>query len=193
MGWYSFVPFMQCYHGVVSLHHQLKGSLDFENRKIDFNGGIGYGEKDWGRSFPSAWIWMQSNHFDSDSPICLMASVANIPWLTSSFVGYIVGFLHEGTLHRFATYTGAKMSAKQEGESVRVIFSDKKKKLEILATPAAGTDLISPLSGEMTGKVNESLQATLEVSFVENGQEKFRGTGRNAGLELAGDLKTLMQ
>ncbi|MCB0707465.1 MAG: hypothetical protein KDC34_19250 [Saprospiraceae bacterium] len=192
MGWYSFVPFMQCYHGVVSLHHRLEGSLEFEGRTISFTGGTGYGEKDWGRSFPSAWIWMQSNHFGVDEPICLMASVANIPWLGSSFVGYIVGFLFEGELHRFATYTGAKMSASYEDKGVRVVFYDKKKRLEIFAIPAAGTDLVSPLSGEMTGKVNESLQATLEVRFEENGVERFRGTGRNAGLELAGALNTLI-
>jgi len=34
MGWYSFVPFMQCYHGVVSLDHRLRGS-------VNYNGKIG--------------------------------------------------------------------------------------------------------------------------------------------------------
>ena len=27
MGWYRFVPFMQCYHGVVSLNHKLNGTF----------------------------------------------------------------------------------------------------------------------------------------------------------------------
>ncbi|WP_243392439.1 MULTISPECIES: tocopherol cyclase family protein [unclassified Mesotoga] len=31
---------------------------------IDLTGGKGYIEKDWGRSLPDAWIWMQSNNFD---------------------------------------------------------------------------------------------------------------------------------
>ncbi|MBR9920117.1 MAG: hypothetical protein GYB31_04700 [Bacteroidetes bacterium] len=192
MGWYSFVPFMECYHGIVSLHHELQGALKFEGKEIDFTKGVGYGEKDWGRSFPKAWIWMQSNHFDTDAPICLMASVANIPWLTGAFTGFIVGFLHEGNLHRFATYTGAKMTAILEGDGVRVTFAEKRKKLEILAMPAPGTDLISPLSGEMTGKVNESLQATLDITFEIDGEVRFRGMGRNAGLELAGDLAALL-
>jgi tocopherol cyclase len=32
-------------------------------RRVDFSGGSGYIEKDWGRSFPRAWIWAQSNTF----------------------------------------------------------------------------------------------------------------------------------
>ena len=95
MGWYSFVPFMECYHGVVSVHHTIEGKLTLNGKEIDFSGGIGYMEKDWGVSFPSSWIWMQTNHFDSEQPVCLMASVANIPWLRTHFIGYIVGFLFE--------------------------------------------------------------------------------------------------
>ena len=33
MGWYSFVPFMECNHGVVSLHHQLDGEPEFHLRE----------------------------------------------------------------------------------------------------------------------------------------------------------------
>ncbi|MCK7537696.1 MAG: tocopherol cyclase family protein [Marinilabiliales bacterium] len=32
-------------------------------KMADFSGGRGYIEKDWGHSFPSAYVWMQSNHF----------------------------------------------------------------------------------------------------------------------------------
>ena len=83
MGWYSFVPFMECYHGVVSLHHTLAGQLTYEGKEINMDGGIGYMEKDWGTSFPKFWIWLQTNHFEQEN-VCLMASVARIPWLGSS-------------------------------------------------------------------------------------------------------------
>ncbi|MFW5768317.1 MAG: tocopherol cyclase family protein, partial [Bacteroidota bacterium] len=63
MGWYRFVPFMECYHGVVSLTNSLKGKLIINNKEYDFTSGKGYIEKDWGSSMPSSWIWMQSNHF----------------------------------------------------------------------------------------------------------------------------------
>ncbi|GJM33399.1 MAG: hypothetical protein DHS20C18_24000 [Saprospiraceae bacterium] len=192
MGWYSFVPFMQCYHGVVSVNHELQGSLKVHGKAVDFSGGKGYIEKDWGRSFPSSWIWIQTNHFDADRPVSLMASIANIPWIGSHFIGCIVGFLYGDKLYRFATYTGAKRKASIKGKTVQLAFTDRKYRLEIIAHQAGGGELISPLSGNMTGKVNESMQATVEVKFYRGEHLVFAGTGRNAGLEVAGTVDELL-
>ena len=38
MGWYSYVPFMECYHGIVSANHNLSGKLTFNRREIVFSG-----------------------------------------------------------------------------------------------------------------------------------------------------------
>lgn len=192
MGWYGFVPFMQCYHGVVSLHHRIEGTLEIEGKNVDFSEGIGYIEKDWGQSFPSSWIWMQTNHFDTDEPISLMTSVARIPWLGSHFVGFLVGFYFKGKLYRFATYTGAKMKATLgDNNDVKLSFKSGKNRLEIHGFQAKGADLVSPISGEMRGKVNESMQAEIEVQLFEKEQLIFSGRGRNAGMEIAGDMKEL--
>ncbi len=192
MGWYGFMPFMECYHGVVSLNHHLKGELVYNGTAIDFDGGKGYIEKDWGKSFPSAWIWSQTNHFEADRKISLMASVAKIPWLGSSFIGYLVGFYLDDQLYRFATYTGAKMKASLTDYGVQLSFKDRNQRIEIEAHKAPGADLISPISGKMTGKVNESMQAQLNVKFYQKDKLVYEGTGKNAGLELAGDVDKLL-
>jgi tocopherol cyclase len=192
MGWYSFVPFMECYHGVLSMNHDISGSLEVDGQNVDFGGGKGYMEKDWGRSFPGAWIWMQTNHFGAAQPVSLMASVAVIPWLGSSFIGYIVGFLFEGKLYRFATYTGAEMKARLGAHEVYLSFRDKRHRLEIEAHQAGSAELVAPISGNMTGKVNESMQSTVVVRFYEGDALLFEGEGKNAGLELAGDVNRLL-
>jgi len=33
MGWFAWMPFMECYHGVISFDHALKGSLSVERRR----------------------------------------------------------------------------------------------------------------------------------------------------------------
>lgn len=192
MGWYSFVPFMECYHGVVSVDHHISGELEVYGKKVDFSGGRGYIEKDWGRSFPRCWIWMQTNHFGGDRRVSLMASVARIPWLGSHFNGCIVGFLLEDRLYRFATYTGTETHIKLEEHRVHLVFSDRKYRLEITANQGDTGALISPITGIMTGKVNESMQATIEVRLLEGTKLLFEGTGRNAGLELAGAVESLI-
>ena len=191
MGWFSFVPFMECFHGIVSMHHTLEGTLEHQGKIYDFSGGKGYIEKDWGRSFPRAYVWMQSNHFDTQSEASLIASVAHIPWLNSHFIGFISGFWLEGKLFRFATYTGAKQHLKIENNQVELVFSGPGQTLSIHAQQAEGTALISPLSGAMTGKINESLQAKLQVELMYKGKRIFEGSSHTSGLELAGDLESL--
>lgn len=192
MGWYSFVPFMECYHGVVSLHHRLKGSMEVHGKRTDFSRGIGYVEKDWGVSFPRSWIWLQSNHFETPEKICLMASVAHIPWLGSHFIGYIVGFQLGEKLYRFATYTGARMKAALDDTHVYLSFKDRRYRLEITGEQAPGAKLVSPIIGEMTGKVNESMQGKLHVRLFEKERLIFEGNGCNAGLEIAGAVEELL-
>lgn len=191
MGWFSFVPLMECKHGVVSLFHRLAGGLTVNGDYIDFSGGIGYVEKDWGQSFPAAYIWLQCNHFNTAEPISLMTSVAKIPYAGTYFIGFLVGFYFDNKLYRFATYTGAGRTTRIDGQTVYLTFQSGKNRLEITATQSPGTDLISPLPHGMAGKVNESLEATVELQFYKNGKLVFSDTGRNAGMEIAGSVQEL--
>jgi len=188
MGWYSFVPFMECYHGLVSMNHDLDGSLSINNNLVDFSRGKGYSEKDWGRSMPSAWIWMQTNHFEQTGS-SFMLSVAKIPWLGNSFTGFLCVFLLEGKIHRFANYTGAKISRLGiDDESVSVDIHDKKYLLKIKAQHAGRGILAAPLDGAMDRRIAESVDATIELTVSDkNGNKLFSGKGKNAGLELVGD------
>ena len=112
MGIYAFIPFLECYHGVLSFNHTINGYVEINNEKRDFTGGKGYTEKDWGSSMPSSWIWMQTNHFDENG-ISLFGSIAKIPWLGSYFTGYIFGLFYKEKLYKFTTYNGAKIEKLQ--------------------------------------------------------------------------------
>jgi tocopherol cyclase len=192
MGWYAWVPFMQCYHGVLSFRHGLAGSLALDGQPLDFSGGRGYIEKDWGRSFPAAWIWTQTNHFDSAPDTCLTASIAIIPWLGQAFPGFITGLWHQGRLHRFATYTGARTRLLEiSAERVRWVMSQPPFELEINAHPAQGGLLQAPTPSGMDRRIAETLDARVGVRLAENGRVLFEGEGRNAGLEVVGDLDRL--
>ncbi|TLM93658.1 MAG: hypothetical protein FDZ75_05615 [Actinobacteria bacterium] len=204
MGWYRYVPRMECYHGVVSMDHALDGGLTVGGQTLSFLGGRGYAEKDWGTSFPSSWIWAQSNHFCRDGRydpgVSVMVSVAKIPWLGSSFIGHLAGVLVDGELHRFATYTGAKLTTIETGNGcARVALDDGAKRLEISFSGATTGPLKAPRQGAMSGVDEEALGTELAVHLErkESGVWKtvFRGVGEHAGVEvsdpageLAGDL-----
>lgn len=196
MGWYAYAPFMECYHGVVSLDHAIDGFLEVDGRLLDFRNGRGYIEKDWGQAFPQAWVWMQTNHFAMPGT-SLTASIAIIPWLGNQFDGYIAGLWHEGQLYRFATYTGAQLQ-RFEVDDDRVVLhlADRPDRpggyrLEITAQRSHAGLLHSPERTAMLQRVLESLTATVHVRLVAQGAPErviFEGTGRHAGLEVVGPV-----
>jgi tocopherol cyclase len=195
MGWYAWVPFMETYHGVVSLDHEIRGALTVDGQTVDWTGGRGYIEKDWGRSFPAAWIWFQTNHFDR-AGTSLTASVAIIPWLRGAFPGFIVGLWHEEVLYRFATYTGARIEKLDiAGDSVTWVIRDRHHRLEMRAIRAEGGLIQAPTTADMGRRIAETLSARVEAALyaLDRGRPRilFQGTGHCAGLEAVGDLAQL--
>ncbi len=185
MGWYSFVPFMECKHGVVSVLHRIDGSLSVDGEQIDFSGGNGYIEKDWGKSFPESWLWLQSNNF-TNSDACIMISIAKIPWLGSFFTGFL-GFLYnKGIFYPFSTYNKSEISELYRDDSMLTIgFKSKKYQLKIGATLRSEGILRAPKSGEMIRHIKESIDSELVVTLLDlNGNEIFRDKASRAGLEV---------
>lgn len=196
MGWYGWIPTMECYHGVVSLDHALEGDMAVNETRVDFSGGRGYIEKDWGEAFPAAYIWMQTNHF-AVQRTSLTASIAIIPWRGTTFIGFISGLLHEGSLHRFATYTGAVVERLVVTDKhVEWVMRDRRQRLEIWATRERGGLLHAPVRTEMHRRVDETMQSVVGIRLTEtNGEQRtlLQDSGRVAALEVHGDVGRLLK
>ena len=196
MGWYAWLPFMECYHGVLSLDHTIHGTLEVDGRVVDLSGGRGYTEKDWGRRFPAAHVWFQSNHLGQPGT-SVTASVAVIPWLRGTFRGFIAGLWHRGRLYRFATYTGARVERLSVTDrTVEWTLRDLTYCLQMSIQRNATGLLYAPNLEDMSGRVAETIQATADVrlSKFKSGVESvvFDGKARNGGLEVVGDVARLV-
>jgi tocopherol cyclase len=190
MGWYTYAPFMECYHGVVSMNHEITGNLVINGKQTDFTGGKGYIEKDWGRSMPSDWIWMQCNHFDTAPEASMMLSIARIPWLTGFFPGFL-SFIKVGEkVHRFATYNNSKISAIHvDDSSVRLQLTNHRNSLDVEVARNTTGQLKAPVKGQMDRKIAESLDAEIRIKLaLKNGEILFEGSGGHTGLEIVGDV-----
>jgi tocopherol cyclase len=194
MGWYAWVPRMECYHGVLSFDHSLHGVLTLNGKTMDFSGGRGYIEKDWGEAFPAAWVWFQSNHFGAVSA-CITASVAIIPWIGRAFRGFIVGLWLNGKLYRFATYTGAQIVSLQIfDDHVDWVLQDRRYRLSLTARRVRGGLLRGPTRLDMGKRVLETLNASVQVRLETlRGEMLFDGVGAHTGLEVMGDLPWLLR
>jgi tocopherol cyclase len=193
MGPYAYVPWMECNHGVVSLDHALGGQLTIDGRDVGFGGGRGYLEKDWGAAFPAGYVWMQSNHFGQVGT-SVVGSIAIVPWRGSAFPGIILGLRYRGRLLRFATYTGARTTALRiDDEHVDWTVTGRGHELHIRAHRTEGGLLHGPTREAMGSRVGETMRSTIELELRDRQRDRvLSGIGRNAGLEVHGDLDALL-
>jgi hypothetical protein len=170
---------------VVSVSHRIDGSLEINGAQLYFSGGKGYIEKDWGKSFPESWIWLQSNNF-ANSDACVMMSIAKIPWLGSFFTGFL-GFLYlNGIFYPFSTYHKSEITALGlVDEKLTLNFKGKRHALKIIATLRNSGILMAPKSGLMSRRIKESVDSELEVELLDaDGNRLYMDTASRAGLEV---------
>ncbi|KAF9561040.1 hypothetical protein EC968_005924 [Mortierella alpina] len=148
MGITAFVPYLECNHGVASLHHPVRTGHISElyanntiKRTLIMDGGVGYTEKDWGVNFPATHIWAHTNLFENSPGSSLLLSVASVPVLGRAFSdwidanvyplssalnarGMLVTYYHAATktLYNFSTYV---LSARLQ--ELRVTLEEKQR------------------------------------------------------------------
>jgi len=190
MGYFAYIPNMECYHGVVSMNHFLSGSISLdlkgkEEKILDFSGGKGYIEKDWGTSFPSDYVWGQCNNF-KDENTSLMFSVANIPFAGRSFKGFLCNIIVDSKEYRFATYNKSKIISQNVNENTAVfVFENKKAKIMIKSKIEKPGELIAPVLGTMERIIKEGLSGEIEFILTDkiSGKE-YNDCGITAGIEI---------
>ncbi len=180
MGPFRFFP-MDCRHGVISMGHDLYGSLRVEGNEVAFDGGRGYIEKDSGGSFPKSYVWLQCNDFSGDCSV--MVSVAHIPLAGLAFTGCICAIVYGGREYRLATYLGVKILQADEN---KILLSQGAHRLQIDIRNRGGHLLKAPAVGNMTRMVRESNTAAARFRFFEKDRLLFDLSSQNVGFECAG-------
>ena len=185
MGLYSFVPFMECKHGIVSVNHNITGSLNINSKMVDFNGGKGYTEKDWGTSFPEAWMWIQANNF-KERKSSFSFSVAKIPWLGKFFIGFIAFLYYNEKYFLFSTYNNSSLSEiNHSGKSISFKLKNHYSTLRVSATKMTFGELRAPVSGNISRRIKESIDSEVNIVLSDNNNNTtYYDSSPRAGIEV---------
>lgn len=184
MGPFRHLSFLQCNHGLLSLTHQLQGTLTINGAVTDFSGGTGYIEKDWGSSFPQSYLWTQGSFLSaSGSPCCVMLSIAHIPFLGTHFTGCISSVFYEGREYRLATYRCASIDLYT---SKKAVLSQGDYQLSAELLSSSSRPLYAPSRGNMTRQILESVSCPVHYRFTVRNQTLFDLTVPDASFEASG-------
>ena len=185
MGPFAYIPKMQCYHGVISMKHELTGTITMNGKPIDFSMGRGYIEKDWGNSFPKEYIWLHSNHF-SNTKTSLFFSIAHIPFYITEFEGFICNLVVDDKEYRFATYNQSSCTIEEISTAfVSIRLENKHARLDLKAKVSGQGQLIAPVEGTMEKTIKEGISGIINLRLEDKKTSKvYQDTGHNAGVEI---------
>lgn len=186
MGPFTYIPNMECNHGVVNMRHRIDGTLTIDGEVWEFVDDVGYIEKDWGRSFPKRYVWLQGNHFPETSAN-FMLSVADIPFHKLNFEGVIAHLDLGHKSYRFATYYGAYKQSLSKIDngfilSIRQAFHT----LIVEAKFDQRASLKSPKDGNMTQTIKEGLGGTIRVTLKRMNRIIWSSVSEHCGIEIEG-------
>jgi len=184
MGPFSYIPFMECNHAILSMKNDTQGTININDKQIKFNYNDGYIEKDWGSSFPKSYIWCQGNNFRKTNA-SFMLSIADIPFKLIDFTGLICVLIIKDKEYKFTTYNNAKlMECDINDNFLNITLKKGDLQLNVKSTFDKGHKLSAPVKGKMNKDIFESITASITVTLIQNNHVIFSDTSKNCGLEI---------
>jgi len=181
MGWLTHFP-NECNHSIISMYHSVNGQLQIGEHSWVISEADGYIEKDWGTSFPREYVWAHANGWDSSA---LVFSYATVPVLGRFAKGFFLVLHHEGEEYRFSSIEGARM-LNFEATTDSFIATVKKGKYTVTLTARQSNPvaLASPEKGEMSQRIKESLDGTIEIIMMVKGDEAVNLKSDRASIDV---------
>lgn len=184
MGPFSYIPFMECNHAIISMKNNTKGLININNNQIDFNNGIGYIEKDWGCSFPKSYIWCQGNNFEN-TEASFMLAIATIPFKIFQFKGAICTLIVNNKEYKFTTYNNSKLIENEvNNEFINITLKKGNYYLNVKSTYNNGLKLLAPVKGKMQKNILENICSKITINLKYKDKLIFSDTSNNCGLEI---------
>lgn len=193
MGFYNFIPFMECYSQVCAMDMHVSGRMSINGKNHVIPNGRGYIEKNWGSQFPISWIWVQCNDF-STPKVSLSASIGHIPFFLGSFKGFLIGVGIEDRFLEFTSMNGSKLTVLQAGHDKAAYACNRNYRLELHTKTEKDRFMLckAPKDGKMIPLAKETLNAAvyLKITDLQKDEVIIEDTGVNAGIEYGGDQFT---
>lgn len=184
MGPFSYIPFMECNHAILSMKSDAYGAITINDTNLNFEEGLGYIEKDWGCSFPQSYIWCEGNNFQK-SNASFMLSIADIPFKLFHFRGIICVLIINNQEFKFTTYNHTNLIKYElNNNSLNVILKKRDYSLTVESSANIVNKLSSPVKGKMEKDIFESISAFINVTLKKENTVIFSDKSLNCGLEI---------
>lgn len=201
MGWVTEAPGVPLRWHVHHLKGEARGTVRIDGAARTFDGAALHQEKNWGRAFPSRWIWLQANDFEDRPDVALAAAGGPIFAPSWSPSGYMLGLRWRDRFFTFRTqdthqFPLARFEIDEENGLARwsLDAENLRHRVEIRAHADAGAliPIDVPADGGLAVGAVEHLAATVDVTLYARDGLGWRllGTARThtAAVEAGGEF-----
>lgn len=103
-GWLSFLPIFEPGWQILMAHGLATGWIEWKGKKYQFKDAPAYSEKNWGRSFPQKWFWLNCNSFQDEPDLALTAGGGKrgVLWWDESVA--LICLHHRGKFYEFVPW-----------------------------------------------------------------------------------------
>jgi tocopherol cyclase len=130
----SYLPIFEPGWQILMAHGLATGWIEWRGERYEFTNAPAYSEKNWGRSFPQKWFWVNCNSFDETVGLAITAGGGRrkVLWMTEE-VG-LVGIHYRDRFYEFVPWNSQMSWQIQPWGEWRIQASNSEFRVELIGT-----------------------------------------------------------
>jgi tocopherol cyclase len=187
-GWLSYLPIFEPGWQVLMAHGLATGWIEWQGTRYEFSNAPIYGEKNWGRSFPEKWFWLNCNSFHETAGLAITAGGGRrkVLWMTEEVA--MIGIHYQGKFYEFVPWNSQISWQIQPWGEWRLQATNGDVRVELIGTTdSAGTMVSTPTEQGLVLGCRDTLKGVLSIDLqTRHGEIVVRANSDLAGLETGG-------
>jgi tocopherol cyclase len=187
-GLLSFLPIFEPGWQVLMAHGLATGWIEWQGNRYEFTDAPAYSEKNWGRSFPQKWFWLNCNYFEGEPDLAITAGGGRRQVLTWMEEVAMIGIHYKGEFYEFVPWNAqvhwqidpwGKWQMQADNYFYQVELSG--------STDLAGTMVQVPTDQGLAYRCRDTTHGLLSLTLRDrSGKTIISATSSLAGLETGG-------
>jgi tocopherol cyclase len=188
-GLLSFLPIFEPGWQILMAHGLATGWIEWHGERHNFSNAPAYSEKNWGRSFPQKWFWLNCNSFEDTVGLAITAGGGRRKVLWSTEEVAMIGIHYRDRFYEFVPWNSQIYWQIQPWGEWRMQATNPDFKIELIGTTdLAGTMVNTPTERGMVMCCRDTLKGRLSIELsTRKGDRIITASSINAGLEVGGD------
>ncbi len=187
-GWLSYFPIFEPGWQILMAHGLATGWIDWQGKRYFFQDAPAYSEKNWGKSFPNKWFWLNCNSFEQEPDLALTAGGGKrgILWWMESVA--LICFHYQGEFYEFVPWNSrVSWQIDPWGKwQMQAIKDDYEVEL-IGTTDQPGTPLRAPTAEGLQFCCRDTMRGAVRLILRDRaGKTLLDATSHLCGLEVGG-------